>query len=112
MDDNSEWYVYDKSFPAYYYPAVIFLNSPEYTDPTPYLKATTLAFKTYVSLDSDLNQFELDLAVKTMGGVSDEEIFTAILSYLEGWSLGNDSVTAAPKWAVDKILMMGVIAPF
>lgn len=110
---ESSYYVYDRSFPAYYYPAVIFLNSPSSTEPIKYRNACLRALKMYVTSDVQLTAFEFEQATLFIyGSELDEKIWGNVLQHLQHWKLGNKSEFAVPHWMIEKILIMGMIAPF
>ena len=108
-------YVYDRSFPAYYYPAVFFINTSGV--PVEAAESTVFAFKTYVNLQSDesLTDWERDLKRDALQAVTIEqktEIFLRILNKLDNWRYEYKGESQVPVWLIDKVMMMGAIAKF
>lgn len=108
-------YVYDKSFPAYYYPAVFFINTAGV--PVEAAESTVFAFKTYVNLQSDesLTDWERVLKRDALQAATIEqktEIFLKIIKNLSHWKYDYEGDNHVPVWLIDKVMIMGAIAKF
>ena len=108
--------MYDRSFPAYYYPAVFFLNSTDTIDISA-AKAAVSSFCVYLEITADslLSSFEKTIKSSLELPTTDEqktELFVKILEELRIWDYRHPGEDKVPDWLIDKIMMMGLIAGF